>query len=296
MSITKTPASMIDPSGATNGQVLTFNGSTSVWVASAAPSINVNNNYTTVGNASAGIFASAVCFIPSDPGSGTWTAPAGCYTARVTIVGGGAGGAGDGGRSHFNYPTGSITGANQMFADGGRDLNTSSNGGNAGWNGINNIAIGGTLVGNGAIFTGGSGGAGGGGYGGGGGGGNGGGAGSYGSAGKSGEMSLTGSYGSGSGGVNGSGGACIRITVGSTGNFYSFYVGGRGGGSPTLSYAAALLSNFKDAIAQGVGQGNSGGAGWCSAIVSVTPGQSYTYAVGAAGGTGASYGMVVIEW
>jgi hypothetical protein len=35
MSITKTPASMIDPSGATNGQVLTFNGSTSTWVASS---------------------------------------------------------------------------------------------------------------------------------------------------------------------------------------------------------------------------------------------------------------------
>ena len=35
MSITKTPASMIDPSGATNGQVLTYNGSTSTWVASS---------------------------------------------------------------------------------------------------------------------------------------------------------------------------------------------------------------------------------------------------------------------
>jgi hypothetical protein len=35
MSITKTPASMIDPSGATNGQILTFNGSTSTWVASS---------------------------------------------------------------------------------------------------------------------------------------------------------------------------------------------------------------------------------------------------------------------
>lgn len=42
MSITKTPASMIDPSGATNGQVLTFNGSTSVWVAS---SLSVNKIY-----------------------------------------------------------------------------------------------------------------------------------------------------------------------------------------------------------------------------------------------------------
>lgn len=31
MSITKTPTSMIDPNGATAGQVLTFNGSTSAW-------------------------------------------------------------------------------------------------------------------------------------------------------------------------------------------------------------------------------------------------------------------------
>jgi hypothetical protein len=35
MSITKTPTSMIDPTGATNGQVLTFNGSTSAWGASS---------------------------------------------------------------------------------------------------------------------------------------------------------------------------------------------------------------------------------------------------------------------
>ena len=35
MSITKTPASMVDPSGATNGQVLTFNGSTNTWGASS---------------------------------------------------------------------------------------------------------------------------------------------------------------------------------------------------------------------------------------------------------------------
>ena len=35
MSITKTPTSMIDPNGATDGQVLTFNGSTSTWGASS---------------------------------------------------------------------------------------------------------------------------------------------------------------------------------------------------------------------------------------------------------------------
>ena len=35
MSITKTPTSMIDPNGATAGQVLTFNASTSAWGASS---------------------------------------------------------------------------------------------------------------------------------------------------------------------------------------------------------------------------------------------------------------------
>jgi hypothetical protein len=34
MSITKTPTSMIDPTGATAGDVLTFNNSTNTWVAS----------------------------------------------------------------------------------------------------------------------------------------------------------------------------------------------------------------------------------------------------------------------
>jgi hypothetical protein len=38
MSITKTPTSMIDPSGATNGQILTFNGSTNTWGASSLSS------------------------------------------------------------------------------------------------------------------------------------------------------------------------------------------------------------------------------------------------------------------
>lgn len=38
MSLTKTPPSMIGTTGATTGQVLTYNGSTSTWVASAAPS------------------------------------------------------------------------------------------------------------------------------------------------------------------------------------------------------------------------------------------------------------------
>lgn len=36
MSLTKTPTSMIDTTGATAGNVITFNGSTATWVASAA--------------------------------------------------------------------------------------------------------------------------------------------------------------------------------------------------------------------------------------------------------------------
>lgn len=37
MSLTKTPLSMIETTGVATGQVLTYNGSTSTWVASAAP-------------------------------------------------------------------------------------------------------------------------------------------------------------------------------------------------------------------------------------------------------------------
>jgi hypothetical protein len=275
------------PSG-TNGQVLTHNGTT--WVASAA-----SNLYTTVGNASAGIFASAVCFIPSDPGTGTWTAPAGCFTARVTIVGGGGVPTNGGGRSHFNYPTGITTAANEMFAAGG----ATNAGGNAGWNGINNLAIGGTTP-----SAGGSGGPAGGGYGGGGGrGGNvisfGGAGASFGNAGINGVVGggvTGGGGGGGSGGVGGDGGDGVPSSSADAGPS----AGGSGGGSPTLSYAATLQTNFRTAISQSPGRGcggsSSGAAGWCSAIVSVVPGQSYSYAVGAAGGAGASYGMVVIEW
>ena len=308
MSITKTPTSMIDPSGATNEQVLTYKESISAWM----PSDNMTN-YTTVGNASAGIFASAVCFIPSDPGTGTWIAPAGCYTARVTLVGGGgSSNSSNGGRSHFNYTSGSTTGPNQMFADGGKGdgvISTSRLGGSAGWNGENNLAIGGD---GGSIY----GGAGGGGYGGGGGAGGatsdggrarGGGGGSYGSSGNRGIDDGTYSRGGGgSGGVNGNGGDGYDpslITASGGGNTYGRGAGGEGGGSPMLSYAATLLTNFKTAISQEKKVGNGvntttgpgGGGGWCSAIVSVTPGLSSSYAVGAAG-TGAGYGMVVIEW
>ena len=300
MSITKTPTSMIDPSGATNEQVLTYKESISAWM----PSDNMTN-YTTVGNASAGIFASAVCFIPTDPGSGTWTAPPGCYTARVTIVGGGGGrgivGGTDGTRSHFNYPIGSTTGPNQMFANGGIGAPTLA-GGSAGWNGANNIAIGGdlSLGGDGGQALGGVGGGGGGGsnyttggsppansdYGGGS---------SFGMTAFSEGGAVIG-VGGGSGGVNGKGGR-----GGVTGSNASTF----GGGGPTLSYAAYKLSNFGTAFAQLLGKGEGGGgAGWCSAIVSVVPDQPYTYAIGTGGlgpvGGGifltASYGMVLIEW
>ena len=42
MSLTKTPTSMIGTTGATAGQVLTYNASTTSWVASAAPTIQGN--------------------------------------------------------------------------------------------------------------------------------------------------------------------------------------------------------------------------------------------------------------
>jgi hypothetical protein len=296
MSITKTPTSMIDPSGATNEQVLTYKESISAWTPS-----DIMTNYTTVGNASAGIFASAVCFIPSDPGTGTWIAPPGCYTARVTIVGGGGGswgggGGGNGTRSHFNYPAGSNTAANQMFADGGTINRT---GGSAGWNGANNIAIGG----NNSYFgipEGGDGGCAAGGVGGGGGKGSDlqtGGGGSFGMGAK--MLTLANSLvisGGGSGGVNGKGASGVTGGGSST----------SGGGGPTLSYAAYKLSNFATAFAQSLGLGAGaigGGAGWCSAIVSVVPNQPYPYAIGTGGAVGnptfgayASYGMVLIEW
>ncbi len=279
---------MIDPTGATAGDVLTYNNSTNTWVASAAPT--GGNDYTTVGNASAGIFVSAVCFIPPASGTGTWTAPDGCYTARVTVVGGG-GGITMGGRSHFNYPNGSTTGANQLFAEGGDTIGSQiEKGGSAGWNGVNNLAIGSR-----SVRGGGKGGSGGGGYGGGGGGSTTGGSGSAGGGGSFGDKGTGGS--GGSGGVSGDGASGLFTPN-------SPYLDGIGGGSPTLSYAATLLSNFSSALSQKVGRGSisgGGGAGWCSAIVSITPDQSYSYDVGVGGaapqsGSAGSYGMVVIEW
>jgi hypothetical protein len=294
------------PATASNGQVLTYDGSTSTWYAGAG-----SNTYTTVGNASAGIFASAVCFIPSSSGTGIWTAPAGCYTARVTVVGGGGGQSvtsgmsfGSNGKdSRFNYPSGTTPGANQLYAQGGGRTfingGYDNKGGDAGWNGIKVLGGGGfnvllpVGVLGGAAAGGGAGGAGAGGYGGGGGGGAFGNGGSYGSSGIG--------AGGGSGGINGDGKPGITSTqIGMSVNFYTATPGG-GGGCVPLSYAATMLPNFTAAIAQSPGYGNysGGGAGWATAIVSVTPGNSYSYSVGDGGGLGVnkgSHGMVVIEW
>lgn len=290
--ITSVDPSQITTTGATAGQVLTYNNSTAQWVASAAPSPNPSSFYTTVGNASAGIFASAVCFIPSDPGTGTWTAPAGCFTARVTIVGSGANTTYSGNRSHFNYPSGSTTSANQLFANGG---NVNGWGGSAGWNGVNNVATGGVgiLINSLPYSGGGTGGCGGSGVGGGGGsstyrgGTAGGGGGSFGVGGET--SPINGNGGGGGGGVGGNGHVGGGVATGVT-------TGGAGGGSPTLSYVAYSLSTLSTVLSS-VGRGASGGGGgWCSAIVSVTPGQSYSYSVGAGALYGGGVGIVLIEW
>ena len=310
------------PAAATNGQVLTYNGTS--WVPG---SINPSSFYTTVGNASAGIFVAAVCYIPSDPGTGTWTAPAGCYTARVTVVGGGGNATTAGGRSHFNYPSGTTTAANQLFAAGGHPGTYNGydgNGGSAGWNGTNDVAIGGIGgvyydPGDGNYIAGpGEGGKGGPRNGGVGGGGGGGGSvapaayvighGNYRFSGQGGGSFGRAGYGlgGGSGGISGDGSAGIPYKVSLT--YLTVTAppgGGGGGGTPLLSYPALMLYNFGLAIAQNVGIGSrgysGGGGGWCSAIVSVIPGQTYSYGVGAAVGIGVSssragYGMVVIEW
>lgn len=252
-------------------------------------------NYTIVGNASAGIFVQAKCYTS---GNGTWTAPAECYTARVTVVGGGAGNSA-GERSHFNCPTGSSAGLNQLFANGGAaEVGSGTNkgiGGSAGWN---NIFVAGGL----AYDSGGGGNGGGGGSGGvAGNGKNGHGVNrGLGGAGKSGGGGYGGG-GGGGGGLNGGGGSYGRSGY----NGSSGFAGGEGGGSPTLSYAAALLPEFAAAISQSPGMGvGGGGGGWCSAIISVTPGKSYPWVVGAGGAAAkvipappkGGNGMVVIEW
>jgi hypothetical protein len=257
------------------------------------------NTYTTVGNASAGIFVKAECFTS---GSGTWTAPDGCYTARVTVVGGGYGNRTfAGNRSHFNCPTGSSAGLNQLFANGGGAV-----GGSAGWNNI--IVAGGGTTSSGIVM----------GIGAGGGGGSGGISGKGNDGSGAAARGLGGEGKSGGGGYGGGGGGFGGAGWGGSGGFGGGYGraggdgaggnGGEGGGAPMLSYAAALLPEFARAISQKPGMGLEGaGGGWCSAIISVTPRNSYSWAVGAGGNYSPpsstkilpaviGNGMVVIEW
>jgi microcystin-dependent protein len=261
------------PDGAKHGDILKFDGATNTWIAASASNVGSSNSYTIVGNASAGIFVSAVAFTESSPGTGTWRAPEGCYSVRVTCVGGGgssASGAGwctvtfgvtpgndytysvglaRGTPSRFNYPSGTTPGYAQIYCEPGSD----AGGGDACWNFIR--YRGGKSSGNSynrISYDGGAGGAGGGGYGGGGGCGGDGGGGSYGGAGGIG--------GGGSGGVNGGGGSTV-ISYNDTGGTpvnYSFPIGG---GNVPLSYAASKL---------------------------LTSGYSYGY--------GGNSGLVVIEW
>jgi len=196
--------------------------------------------YTTVGNASAGIFASAVAFTAPSPGidvSGSWTAPAGCYTARVTLIGGGATGDGgpggnavQGGHSRFNYPTDFAPQNNQAVASGG---NSSA------W----------PYYGPGLNFT-----------------------------------------------------AWHGYTTTSVSDLkpkgYSF-PGGLGSHPYLSRLSPAALSLTTISVSAGLGTRNGWSAGALTTTVSVTPGASYTYNVGA-GADGfygdAFSGIVIIEW
>jgi hypothetical protein len=246
-------------------------GSTStVNLSTIANKIASTVNYTTVGNASAGIFVDATVYQTPNQ-TGTWRAPAGCHSARVTLVGGSVVGITKGTASRFNYPSGTTPQQNQGYADGG-----SSNGlgGDAAWNGVKFLGAIGTpafgingYAGEGGCAAGGCGGGGGG-------------VGdlmaSGGSWGGSGDVSTPNSTtnrigAGGSGGVNGNGGR------GGTNS------GGAGAGRITLSYKALLQLVATTRYGYGAG----GGAGWCTFIVSTTPGQDYSYTVGS---------LVVIEW
>lgn len=250
------------------------------------------NTYTTVGNASAGIFVSTECFVNGEKGN--WIAPDGVYSARITVVGGG-GSIANGNRSHFNCPTGSTTVMNQIFANGGKFSSPTGavyggNGGGVAWNGINTYAKdgngpagyghgggGNTKAGSGTIANGGYG------YGG-----------------------NAGTHGAGFG--DGMGGTSIICNIyGILGN-ENFQLLSNGI-CPELSYAAALNTKFVSALRQnrnkgpGCGglrpastRGGGGGGGWASAIVSITPKQSYSYEAGTAGDPSAGYGMVLIEY
>ena len=75
-------ASQILPGAATAGQVLTYNGSTSTWVASAAPgSAAPANSYA----------ITTTTTILTAPGTSTWTCPANVNRVAITLIGGGGG-------------------------------------------------------------------------------------------------------------------------------------------------------------------------------------------------------------
>jgi microcystin-dependent protein len=283
------------PSGATHGQVLTYNGNTASWFAGAATggsslpvgqagqvlvhngitwaAADSNSTYTIIGNARAGIFADAVCFVATSPGSGLWKVPTGVTSIRVTCVGAGSnwiyydnypGGGGawctvtllvtpgavlpysvgafPGGATRFNYTTGTAPAANSngIYAGGASTLT----GGTAAWNGVSFAGGGYVNDQTYGITGGGYGGAGGeaaGGVGGGGGGGFGGGG--WGRA-------ATGNGGGGGGLFSGQGSIADSSYYvsygggeghgGSSGNTLS-YTSGAGGGRVPLSYKASIL-------------------------------------------------------
>ena len=269
--ITSVDVSQINTTGSDAGKVLTSNGSTLNWVASS----NI---------APTDVYTSAVCYIPSSPGTGSWTAPAGITSARVTIVGGGGGGSlgiitgiTAGGRSHFNYATGTTPSTSQLYANGGGAATSiaSGTGGASGWLNLQSTT----------------------------------------STTRA-EASTLGVGGRGTDGGNSNPGV---LSIYGYPLFYmqdpvSFV-------TPRFSLAALSLANFTTAFSQasGIGRGgygsnsnnpNRGGGGgsWCSVVVSVTPEASYSYGVGAAGVNGATpsggvntqiqpcHGMVLIEW
>lgn len=261
-------------------------------------------NYTTVGNASAGIFVAAKCF---SSGTGTWTAPAGCYTARVTLIGGGStyvyqgvGTSSSGTHSTFNYSGTTITGTaqNQLIATGGTDTLTVKRGGGAGWNGVSVNGAGGSLPGSSAVVA------------------------TTNAEGKCAAMGFGGGGGRGYNTNNTLSNIVNGQTLGRNGLFIiSFFnainsnnisilptaIGASGGilgnantyiggGGPMFSAVATKTNNFSSLINTcGTGSNGGCGGGWCMAIVNVTPNTSYSYKVGG-GGAGAGGGMVLIEW
>lgn len=128
---------MIDTAGATAGQVLTYNGSTSTWVASAAPA-GGSASYTIVGNASAGIFASAEIFnnVGTTNLAGTWVAPSNVTSIRLTCIGGGgfSSGGGGGGGGWCTATMNVVPGASYSYSVGASGTNGTTNGGDTRFN------------------------------------------------------------------------------------------------------------------------------------------------------------------